>query len=127
MKKSILIIGGGGFFGKSIIDYFLKKKNLKNKINKIIIITKSSKNFIHPELKKNYKIIQIKNDIANFKKIPFADYVIYCVRSRSSKEDYRGIKNYSKLAKKYQELKKMFQLILVKNYQRQKKVTQYKK
>ena len=29
--------------------------------------------------------------------------------------------------KKYQELKKMFQLILVKNYQRQKKVTQYKK
>ncbi len=101
MKKSILIIGGGGFFGKSIIDYFLKKKNLKNKINKIIIITKSSKNFIHPELKKNYKIIQIKNDIANFKKIPFADYVIYCVRSRSSKEDYRGIKNYSKLAKKY--------------------------
>ena len=101
MKKSILIIGGGGFFGKSIIDYFLKKKNLKNKINKIIIITKSSKNFIHPELKKNYKIIQIKNDIANFKKIPFADYVIYCVRSRSFKEDCRGVKNYSKLAKKY--------------------------
>ena len=30
MKKSILIIGSGGFFGKSILDY-LKKKKFKKK------------------------------------------------------------------------------------------------
>ena len=101
MKKSVLIIGGGGFFGKSIIDFFLKKKNLQNKINKIIIITKASKNFIHPDLKKNYKIIQIKRDISKVKRIPFANYVIYCVMSKNLKEDDKGVKNYFKLAKKY--------------------------
>jgi len=40
MKKSILIIGSGGFFGNSILDYFKKKKSLKNKINKIILISR---------------------------------------------------------------------------------------
>ena len=31
MKKSILIIGSGGFFGKSILDYLKKKKKFKKK------------------------------------------------------------------------------------------------
>ena len=101
VKKSILIIGGGGFFGKSIIDLFLKKKNLQNKINKIIIITKSSKNYIHPDLKKNYQIIQIKKDISKAKIIPFANYILYCATTKNSKEDNKGVKNYFQLAKKY--------------------------
>ena len=101
VKKSILIIGGGGFFGKSIIDLFLKKKNLQNKINKIIIITKLSKNYIHPDLKKNYQIIQIKKDITKAKIIPFANYILYCATTKNSKEDNKGVKNYFQLAKKY--------------------------
>ena len=101
MKKSVLIIGGGGFFGKSLLDFFVKSKKLKNKIDKITIITKSSKNFIHSELKKKYKIVQIKKNIATAKKIPFANYVIYMVRSKNSKEDDKGVKNYFTLAKKY--------------------------
>jgi len=101
IKKSILIIGGGGFFGKSIIDFFLKKKNLQNKINKIIIITKLSKNYIHPDLKKNYQIIQIKKDITKAKIIPFANYILYCATTKNSKEDNKGVKNYFQLAKKY--------------------------
>jgi len=101
VKKSILIIGGGGFFGKSIIDLFLKKKNLQNKINKIIIITKLSKNYIHPDLKKNYQIIQIKKDISKAKIIPFANYILYCATTKNSKEDNKGVKNYFQLAKKY--------------------------
>lgn len=101
IKKSILIIGGGGFFGKSIIDLFLKKKNLQNKINKIIIITKLSKNYIHPDLKKNYQIIQIKKDITKAKIIPFANYILYCATTKNSKEDNKGVKNYFQLAKKY--------------------------
>ena len=101
IKKSILIIGGGCFFGKSIIDLFLKKKNLQNKINKIIIITKLSKNYIHPDLKKNYQIIQIKKDITKAKIIPFANYILYCATTKNSKEDNKGVKNYFQLAKKY--------------------------
>ena len=101
MKKTLLIIGGNGFFGKSIIDYFVKIKKLKKNINKIIILTKSSKVFIPPELKKNYEIVQIKKDISKVKNIIFADYIIYCAISKNYAEDYRGVKNYFKLAKKY--------------------------
>ena len=31
MKKSILIIGSGGFFGNSILEYLKKKKKIKKK------------------------------------------------------------------------------------------------
>ena len=31
MKKTLLIIGGGGFFGKSILDFMSKKKGLEKK------------------------------------------------------------------------------------------------
>ena len=100
MKKSLLIIGGG-FFGRSIIDYFLKTKKLKKKINKIIILTKTSNIFIPPELKKDYKIIKIKKDISKARKVIFADYVIYCAILKNYANDYKAIKNYSKLARKY--------------------------
>ena len=51
MKKTLLIIGGG-FFGKSILDFILKKR-FRKKIKKIIIITKSSNIFLSKELEKN--------------------------------------------------------------------------
>ena len=86
MKKSLLIIGGG-FFGRSIIDYFLKTKKLKKKINKIIILTKTSNIFIPPELKKDYNIIKIKKDISKARKVIFANYVIYCAISKNYAND----------------------------------------
>jgi len=100
MKKSLLIIGGG-FFGRSIIDYFLKKKKLKKKINKIIILTKKSNIYIPPELKKDYNILKIKKDISKARKIIFADYIIYCAMSKNYANDYKAVKNYSKLARRY--------------------------
>ena len=101
MKKSILIIGSGGFFGNSILDYLKKKKVLKKKINKIILLSRSKKNLIHPELKNNYKVIQIKEDISKAKKIIYADYIIYCAISKNYNDDYKSVKNYFKLAKRY--------------------------
>ena len=89
------------FFGNSILDYLEKKKSLKKKINKIILISRSKKNYISTELKKNYKIVQIKEDISKAKKILFADYVIYCAISKNFTNDYKAVKNYFKLAKKY--------------------------
>jgi nucleoside-diphosphate-sugar epimerase len=101
MKKSILIIGSGGFFGNSILDYLNKKKILKKKINKIILVSRSKKNQIPLGLKKNYKVIQIKKDISKAKRIIFADYVIYCAISKNYADDYKSVKNYFRLAKKY--------------------------
>ena len=107
MKKSILIIGSGGFFGNSILDYFYKKKNLSKKINKIILINRSRKNYLINKLKKNYEIIQIKKDISKAKDLPFADYVIYCAISKNYSKDLNAVKNYVELAKKYHSRSKI--------------------
>jgi uncharacterized protein YbjT (DUF2867 family) len=56
LKKKVLIIGGTGFFGKSIVDFFLKKK-LQNKIE-IIVLSKRAKKFKYK--KKNNKNLFIK-------------------------------------------------------------------
>ena len=101
IQKIILIIGSGGFFGNSILDYLNKKKILKKKINKIILVSRSKKNQIPLGLKKNYKVIQIKKDISKAKRIIFADYVIYCAISKNYADDYKSVKNYFRLAKKY--------------------------
>ena len=39
-SNTLLIIGGTGFFGKSILKYLSNSKFLKKKINKIIIISR---------------------------------------------------------------------------------------
>ena len=100
-KKSILIIGSSGFFGNSILDYLNKNKSSFRKINKIILLSKSNKNKISKLLKKNYKIEQILGDISKIKKLPYADYIIYCVISKNLSNDEKGVKNYIKLAKKF--------------------------
>ena len=107
MKKSILIIGSGGFFGNSILDYFSKNKKLSKKINKIILINRSKKNYLDNNLRKNFEIIQIKKDISKAKVLPYADYVIYCVISKSYSKDLNAVKNYIKLAKKYHSRSKI--------------------
>lgn len=100
-KKSILIIGSSGFFGNSILDYLNKNKSSFRKINKIILLSKSNKNKISKLLKKNYKIEQILGDISKIKKLPYADYIIYCVISKNLSNDEKSVKNYIQLAKKF--------------------------
>jgi hypothetical protein len=65
---------------------------LSRGFNKILI----SKN-----LKIKIKIKTFRADISRLKKIPFADYVIYCAINHNYKEDYKAVCNYFKLAKKY--------------------------
>jgi len=100
--KSLLIIGGTGFIGQSILKYFLKNTSLKKKINKIIIISryKLETNKFYQKLK-NYNVIKINSDIATLKKLPFADYVIYAALLKNSKKDHKAFVNYLNLAKKY--------------------------
>lgn len=99
--KSLLIIGGRGFFGKSILEsIFFNYK--KKKIKKIFLLSRSiNKIKINKKLSKNVKIIKICADISKLKKIPFADYVIYCVINKNYSQDYKAVCNYYELAKKY--------------------------
>ena len=101
--KTLLIIGGTGFFGNSILSYFSNSKTLKKKFNKIIVIIRNKLATFRytKKLKKNYSIIKINCDILKLKKLPKADYVIYAAILKNYKDDYLAVKNYTKLAKIY--------------------------
>ena len=107
--KSLLLIGGTGFFGNSILKYFLNSKSLKKKFNKIIIISrKKLEKFDYLEkLKKSYSIIKINRDILKLTSLPEVDYVIYSAILKNFREDYLAIKNYTRLAKKYHKNSKI--------------------
>jgi len=108
MSKTLLIIGGTGFFGNSILKYFSKYKKLKN-ISKIIVISRNKfkRNNYLITLKKNYKLVKINKDILKLIKVPYADYVIYAANSKNKKKDYLATKNYIKLAKVYHKKSKI--------------------
>ena len=100
-NKILLIIGGTGFFGKSIVNFLVHESKLYN-FKKIILLSRGN-NKIEISRKDIAKkrIHQIYGDISKLKKIPYADYVIYCVINSNYKEYFKGICNYYKLAKKY--------------------------
>jgi dTDP-glucose 4,6-dehydratase len=98
--KSLLIIGGTGFFGKSILDYFQNNDSLK--INKIIIFSRTVRNIkISKILKKKIKIKKISGNILKIKKLPSADYIIYAAILKNYTQDLRAVSNYLNLAVKY--------------------------
>lgn len=100
MSKSLLIIGGTGFVGKSIINYFETCNPLK--ITRIIILSRNAKTQkIKKILKKKIKIIRISADITKINKLPTADYIIYCAILKKHNEDLKAVKNYKKLAIKH--------------------------
>jgi dTDP-glucose 4,6-dehydratase len=107
--KTLLIIGGTGFFGNSILKYFLNSKFLKKKFNKIIIISRNKlEKFEYiKQLKKNYKLEKINSDIFKLEKLPAADYVIYAVIIKNFRKDYLAVKNYTRLALKYHKNSKI--------------------
>jgi dTDP-glucose 4,6-dehydratase len=101
--KTLLIIGGTGFFGNSILSYFSNSKILKRKFNKIIVISRNKLETFRytKKLKKNYSVIKINCDILKLKKLPKADYVIYAAILKNYRDDYLAVKKYTKLAKIY--------------------------
>jgi dTDP-glucose 4,6-dehydratase len=105
--KTLLIIGGTGFFAKSIIDY-IHNCTLSSKINKIFLLSRSIKKInIKKKLNNRIEIKAIRADISKLKKIPFADYIIYCAINHDYVEDHKSVCNYYKLAKKYHSKSKI--------------------
>jgi len=107
--KTLLIIGGTGFFGNSILSYFSNSKILKRKFNKIILISRNKLATFRytKKLKKNYSVIKINCDILKLKKLPKADYVIYAAILKNYRDDYLAVKKYTKLAKIYHSKSKI--------------------
>ena len=96
--KSLLVIGGTGFFGKSIVKYLSNNSLLNIKINKIFIL--SRKKLELAIYNKKFKIIKINSNILTIKSLPKADYVIYAAILKNYKNDHKAVKNYLNLAKK---------------------------
>jgi len=95
--KTLTIIGGSGFLGKSIIDYAQKKGLSKWQINKIICISRRK---IYLKNRNSFKVKYITGDISKLKKLYPADYIMYAVNSDSSKKNLSAIKNFSLLLEK---------------------------
>lgn len=117
-NQSLTIVGGSGFIGKSILDYFIKKKLNKYNITKINVICR--RKFIFKN-KKNYKKIDIYyQDISKTKKIPKSDLYIYAAESTDinsfigSKKNKiinlhkNSIKNFTKIISKYNDVKVLY-------------------
>jgi dTDP-glucose 4,6-dehydratase len=101
MPKTLLIIGATGFFGRSIID-FIFHNNKKIKFKKILLLSRRiSKKKFDQKFNKDIKVKRIRADISKLKKIPYADYVIYCAIDHNYYQDHKAVCNYYKLAKKY--------------------------
>ncbi len=109
MSKTLLLIGGTGFFGKSILKYFNCHRNiLKKKFSKIIILSRGKiKTKFNKNSKKFFKFIKINSNIQHAKTLPSADYVIYAAILDDYKKDHAAVKNYLSLAKKYHSKSKV--------------------
>lgn len=97
---SLLVIGGTGFFGKSILKYLLNNNFLK--IKKIFILSRGKIELeaYNKKLRKKFKIIKINSNILTIKNLPKVDYVIYAAILKNYKNDHKAVKNYLNLAKK---------------------------
>jgi dTDP-glucose 4,6-dehydratase len=99
LKKKILIIGGTGFFGKSIVDFFLKKKLSTN--IEIIVFSKKAKKFkFNKKINKNLFIKKISGNILNTKNLPKADIIIYCALLKNLDQDIKAVSNFISIAER---------------------------
>jgi len=116
---TLLVIGGTGFFGKSILDSYSRKLLNFWKINKVIIMSRSSHEFEehYPELCSKGVEFLI-GDISTIDFLPDADFVIHAAASSNpskysnySDEEKNniidGTSNYCRLAKKFHKKSKI--------------------
>ena len=101
--KSLLIIGGTGFFGKSILKHLSINNCAYININKIFILSRGKLKLAiyNQKLKKKFKVIKINSNILTVKNLPTVDYVIYAAILKNYKNDNKAVNKYLDLAKKY--------------------------
>ncbi len=98
MKKTLIIVGSSGFFGKSLLSFLENKKDIQKKIGKIYLINRGkSKNIISKKLKKKINFVFIKKNLIKLKKIPNVDYIIYCALLKDLDNDVSALRNFSKV------------------------------
>jgi len=80
--KTLLVIGGSGFFGKSILDAFSRNLLAPWHISKIIVMSRNANKLLHDTPDLVGQNVQLYSaDITNTESLPFADYVIHAAAS----------------------------------------------
>ena len=111
--STLLIIGGTGFFGRSILDAYSKGLLSVWSIEKIIVISRNANKLTstNPELiNDNVELLDV--DITSVDTLPFADYIIHAAASSDAsrytsqsdiekKNIIQGTINYCRLAPKF--------------------------
>jgi len=109
----LLIIGGTGFFGKSILDAFGRGLLKQWNIDKVIAISRNASKLINTNpglINDNVELLDI--DITSTDTLPFADYVIHAAASTDAsryinqsdiekQNIIQGTLNYCRLAPKF--------------------------
>jgi dTDP-glucose 4,6-dehydratase len=80
--KTLLVIGGAGFFGKSILDAFSRNLLAPWHISKVIVMSRNANKLLQdtPDLV-GPNVELYSADITNAECLPFADYVIHAAAS----------------------------------------------
>ena len=113
--RNLTIIGGSGSIGKSFIDAY-QRGNLKFKINKLNILSRNPK-IIYKEINKPLRKIKLlQGDVANLKKLPSSELIIYASEpadvqrySRKIVNKYiKVIKNFCRLVRKKKNIKILY-------------------
>ncbi|MEY3754782.1 MAG: hypothetical protein RLY27_1383 [Pseudomonadota bacterium] len=109
--KTLLVIGGTGFFGKSILDAFSRNLLAPWHISKVIVMSRNANKLLQDTPNLVGPNVELYSaDITNAERLPFADYVIHAAASTdvrnylSSPEDEKkniqaGTYHYCDLAK----------------------------
>jgi len=95
--NTLIILGGSGYLGRSIIDYLDSKKAQSHKIKKIIIYSRKG---IKIEKKKKIKVINFKKNLLKLKKLPEIEKIIYCIKSNNIRYSNSCFKNFKYLLSK---------------------------
>ena len=110
---SLLVIGGSGFFGKSILDAYKRDLLLPWNIDRIEVVARKASHLVlsNPELTSS-SVFLYDLDITNCTYLPVADYVIHAAASTDARnylskpeEEKKNIQlgtvNFCKLAKQF--------------------------
>jgi dTDP-glucose 4,6-dehydratase len=117
---TLLVIGGSGFFGKSILDMFQRGGLAPWNVDKVIAMSRSAKRLaiVSPDLVRgNVELVEL--DVATTNYLPEADYVIHAAASTDARnylsagEKEReniqaGTLNYCRLARNNKNTKTLY-------------------
>ena len=98
--KTLLILGGSGFFGKSFLDSYINGDLKKFKVKKIILVSRNLK-----ELKKKYyhlkNVVFKEIDLTKHINLPKADMIVHA--AESTIKNYK-FKQFKKIVKKSEKI-----------------------